>query len=238
MTPVKTRWNSNALMIESILRLRPALESLRDQEEVIKDLSDSIPSAQEFEALELLLPLLNQVKEVSDELSKDNFPTCHVAFSLLFKLDWNIQRYNVNHPNEIVSEFCKKFQDNWEKRLGLHCGSGIAILRVGHLLHPHYRGALLKKMNLYNQTIAELVENHPTTQTFQENSVHTDSSDDNSGEEFDVIDQVMQEMSDHKKLEKGKPQLEQEFEKFQTTERKTTDKTVKLKSLIIMFCKF
>jgi hypothetical protein len=226
MTPVKTRWNSNALMIESILRLKPALESLRDQEEVIKDLSESIPSAEEFEALELLLPLLNQVKEVSEELSKDNYPTCHVAFSLLFTLEWNIQRHNLKHPNELVSEFCKKFQENWEKRLGLHCGSDIAILRVGHLLHPHYRGALLKKLNLYNPTIAELVENHPTTQTFRENSVHTDTLDENSSEEFDVIDQVMQEMLDHNKLEEAKPQLEQEFEKFQTMERKTTDKTI------------
>jgi hypothetical protein len=65
ITPVKTRWNSTLMMIKSIALLRPALESIREERFEETDKSDpklkaAIPSYTSFEAIDLIIPILEK----------------------------------------------------------------------------------------------------------------------------------------------------------------------------------
>ena len=157
ITPGITRWNSNAMMVESVLRLRPALESLREKED---DLADLIPSSQSFNILEALLPIMLAAKEMSEFLSSDTTTTSDLALISLY----NFIIYLERKKEELLSmtDFIDRILFHLEKRIPKY-GTGLALLRVGHLLNPRYRGAILKKLGLFDQTVQELIENDTTT---------------------------------------------------------------------------
>ncbi len=142
ITPAATRWNSNCMMVQSVLRLRPALESLREKED---DLADLIPNSQHFNILEDLLSIMLAVKELSEFLSSDKKTTSDMTLVALY----NFIIYLRKKREELISltDFINKVIFHLEKRLPNY-GTGLALLRVGHLLHPRYRGALLKKLGL------------------------------------------------------------------------------------------
>ena len=74
--PVKTRWHSLAMCIESVLRLKSALIKLKEKEDSdsckqLKVLAKETPSKVQFDIMENLIPEMNFIKTMSERLSSE-----------------------------------------------------------------------------------------------------------------------------------------------------------------------
>ena len=74
ITPVETRWNSYLMMMRSVVQLRPALEAVKDCTHRSTDtrLQDLIPSFDDFDLIESIVPILTKFESVSDFIQKLN----------------------------------------------------------------------------------------------------------------------------------------------------------------------
>jgi hypothetical protein len=167
ITPVATRWNSNAMMVDSILRLQRPLEAIRDGENNT-DLKALVPSAEDFAILKEISPMLNDIRSKSEELSQDNRPTSQLGLQILYNLNFHIANFGIRHRSPLV--------DAWMQSLRLHlirrlprAGTQRPILNLGNLLHPFFKGRLIKKESaaMFEQTKEELLESHPSTIAFR-----------------------------------------------------------------------
>ena len=94
ITPVETRWNSYLMMMRSVVQLRPALEAVKDCTHRSTDtrLQDLIPSFDDFDLIESIVPILTKFESVSDFMSGETYPTiCHVMVKLCF-LDMSLKK--------------------------------------------------------------------------------------------------------------------------------------------------
>jgi len=74
--PVLTRWNSNCMMLDSILKLRPALVICQEStDDVRKELPLLFPDESEFELIKAVLPFLKECKRISERWSADKSVT-------------------------------------------------------------------------------------------------------------------------------------------------------------------
>nr|XP_047125861.1 uncharacterized protein LOC124807711 [Hydra vulgaris] len=88
IAPVKTRWNSNCFMLESILKLKDVLISLREKDALNNNpLQNVIPSDNQFSLMASLMPVLKKMKIMSDFMSKDTEPVLHHMLTMLSKTD-------------------------------------------------------------------------------------------------------------------------------------------------------
>ena len=114
IAPVATRWNSNCMLIESVLRVKPALRSLREQPEN-SHFRGIVPTDNQFIILENIVKILKFCKIVSEEWSKDNEPIMHLFLASVDFLDFQIQqiasqhRLNKKVTSDVVVEFAKHF---------------------------------------------------------------------------------------------------------------------------------
>ena len=70
--PVKTRWNSTLMMIESIVRMRRPLSSIRDNPGSDPNkFAPAIPSEDEFDLFDEILPILRKISDISESFSAD-----------------------------------------------------------------------------------------------------------------------------------------------------------------------
>ncbi len=92
ITPVETRWNSILMMMRSICQLRPALENIRDDDRAKPDcpkLMEIIPTEEQFNLVETIIPILTKFETLSDFMSGDKYPTvCHVISKLSFLINY------------------------------------------------------------------------------------------------------------------------------------------------------
>ena len=78
---------------------------------------------------------------------------------------------------DLISELNKRFPDKGRK---------LPAFALGHYLHPFFRGHLL---DVDDENIQKLVENHPTTKEYFENSsLSVSSSSNNNGSNDSVAD--------------------------------------------------
>ena len=84
VTSAPTRWNSRAMMLNSILRLRPALEYLRMSDK--SKFSNLIPASEDFDTIEEISSLLDSFRTVSEVLSGDKTSTIQNTIVNLFNL--------------------------------------------------------------------------------------------------------------------------------------------------------
>jgi len=73
--PVLTRWNSNCMMLESILKMRPGLVICQDSDDVREELRSLFPDESEFEFIKAVLPFLKECKRNSERWSADKSVT-------------------------------------------------------------------------------------------------------------------------------------------------------------------
>lgn len=138
--PVKTRWNSMAMTMESILKLREALQRIeksgdRDSS-TVKKLVKAIPTTAQFEALEALAPHLDRIKMFSERLTADKKPTIHLVISVLVSFQ------AMKSTNTVADNFLKAFQ-NYLSEKASNCGRNVALWRIGAFLHPKFKGSIL-----------------------------------------------------------------------------------------------
>ena len=174
--PVTTRWNSNCMMLESLVRMKPALEQILIDPNVRKELQDLIPHDFEFVIIEKLFKILRVLKEYSEKWSSEKNVSISSVLSDLGAISMftqsRINKYK-DHDGEL-SKFLEVFMEELQmhnsqtqrlKNLGLEN----KLYRIAHYLHPYYKGFAMKRKNLENGqnafefTERELIEKHPST---------------------------------------------------------------------------
>ena len=139
--PVKTRWNSLAMCVESVVKMKVTLRLLAA--EPGHDMHDIIPTEREFAVLtELLVPLL-MIKNTSERLSADK-PALHIVLCCLM----NMLTMSQDQHFEGKSEAFKAFVNSFEKEMLLphrlpDYGRKVQAYCVGNFLHPRFKGVLV-----------------------------------------------------------------------------------------------
>jgi hAT family C-terminal dimerisation region len=183
--PAHTRWNSIAFMIKTLLELKPALEEIRDSSDY--NVAEYIPDDHTFEIIKYMLPYMECVTVASEKLSADNctLPICLPVISeLQSQIQSLIQNYNhglTNLPFEdenAVVEVLESFNESLRARLRKQAGE--EIYAIGAVLHPYYKGVPLHGMNLFEETVKKMIENHPTTIDFL--AKHTEPTSNSPGD--------------------------------------------------------
>jgi len=97
--PVSTRWNSIAMTIEAILRMKTLFEHIRDDyqprdiyqskdtNKTILELKAAVPSEESFKVYKFIHPVLMSIKQQSEMLSGDKQPTSPKVIPCLYKID-------------------------------------------------------------------------------------------------------------------------------------------------------
>lgn len=124
ITPVATRWNSNSLMLDSILRMKATFVGLREKKADL--LFDVLPTNDQFIIMEGLVPILATVRKMSEFMSTDTKPTMHYILVLLQNvktfLDIYVKRQVEKRvpKTDVIKEFCSllKMEMFKSKRFG------------------------------------------------------------------------------------------------------------------------
>ena len=184
---VVTRWNSVSMTLEVLLKMRTVFEALRGEmaagDPLLRDLIDKIPSEFQFLIYEELTPVLLQIRQESDRLSGDKYPTSPEVCPSLYRIHAKINAAedrldlligDINDETDeafqaLASVKCclKELRAQLKKRLPF-MGSGLFAFAVAHLLHPFHRGAVLSHQEQMDRIIAKLIMDHPSTAEFEE----------------------------------------------------------------------
>ena len=147
IAPVETRWNSQLMMMRSILKLRPALERIKEDlgKETDPKLRANIPSEEEFDQIVPIIGALTKIEEMSVFFSSDQQVTiCHVV-SKLFNIEGYLASQLARSSNsKETKEFCRTLMAKLEKRFP-KCGTTNKLYAYGAILHPFYRGLTLSQ---------------------------------------------------------------------------------------------
>jgi hypothetical protein len=170
IAPVCTRWNSICMMLESIVRMKRVLINVREKR--INDLHTLIPEDSDFIVYEAVLPVLQMIRKQSELLSAEVTPTCHLGIPALFYIRDKVLNVIASPPQEATQDMqtairttMEELRDQIEERFP-NCGTENRLMCTGHLLHPYYRGSILKKYDKFNETVEVMVNDHPSTAEF------------------------------------------------------------------------
>ena len=140
-------------------------------------------------SLKLLLQCLNLLKNYQFFLSSDTEIRIDMSLWKVTALINFIQKEKNNYVthgnNKLVEKFLEDLLSELNKRFP---GKGLKLpaFALGHYLHPFFRGHLL---DVDDENIQKLVENHPTTKEYFENSsLSVSSSSNNNGSNDSVTD--------------------------------------------------
>ena len=183
ITPVPTRWNSLCMMLESVISMRKALESIRDFPGKDKaDLAKVIPDEEDFDLMEEILPTLTNFKITSESLSADLQPTLHLVVQSLFSLDFDMEKTTSSMDESVAKSFILSLRENLKKRFP-DFGTTSMAYAVGSLLHPFYRGAPLSMTNRFDDVFNEIIKKHPSYLDWQQNQEEQRQAGENEDEE-------------------------------------------------------
>jgi hypothetical protein len=219
--PVVTRWNSNYMMLNSILKIKAGLLVAADTLDK-PDLQALIPNERDFSIIKKILPFLEKCKSFSDKWSSEKKVTVHDLQLDILNLHLIAKRM-VTPEESYLSDFVKTFMAEFEQRLPMQ-GMGIGYYNVGSLLHPYYRGYALKKISNSEEgreaAIKVMVDAHQSTKQFYQERETEKSSFEMSSMDDGMDDPLHMEYL-KEKMQVGtssadvKPPLQMEFEKFQ-----------------------
>ena len=133
--------------------------------------------------------MLKSVKELSVFLSSDTEIRIDMSLwkvtALINFIEKEKNNYVTHGNNKLVEKFLEDLLSEQNKRFP---GKGLKLpaFALGHYLHPFFRGHLL---DIDDENIQKLVENHPTTKEYFENSsLSVSSSSNNNGSNDSVAD--------------------------------------------------
>ena len=143
--PVKTRWHSLVMCMQSILDLRLALLTIREKEDVdsqhIQTLMRATPTKGQYEVLQDLLKPLKYIKDTSEMLTSEKKPTIHMV--VLAFLSFDIMRSD----NPTVAIFLEQFKSYLSAKAP-RGGREDPVWRMAAFFHPKCKGSHL----LYTST--------------------------------------------------------------------------------------
>ena len=88
IAPVKTRWNSVYIMLDSIMRMRKILSYIRDNpgNDIGRKLAESVPTELEFNLYDEILPILRRIYDNSS-LSADKKVCIHKVIAHIYGIN-------------------------------------------------------------------------------------------------------------------------------------------------------
>ena len=92
IAPVKTRWNSVYMMLDSIMQMRKILSSIRDNPGYIigRKLAESVPTEEEFNLYDEM-PILRRICDNSESLSADKKVCIHKVIAHIYVINVRAQ---------------------------------------------------------------------------------------------------------------------------------------------------
>jgi hypothetical protein len=172
------------MTLEVLLKMRPVFEALRTEmvagDPLLRDLVEKIPNEFQFLIYEELTPVLLQIRQESDRLSGDKYPTspevCPSLFRIHSKIDTAEDRVatligDINDESDEASQSLasikcclKELRAQLKTRLPF-MGSGLFLFAVAH---PFHKGAVLSHQDQMDRVIVKLIMDHPSTAEFEE----------------------------------------------------------------------
>ena len=146
------------MMIEGILHLKEALLKCKDEEAI----DFNMPTPEQFDLLQFILHLLKFVRSLSEKMSSDKVVTMDRALVGVHKLVKKVKELRKNLYDNDVNFFLQAFEIQLEERFPKE-GAEFLPYAYGHLLHPFYKGAVLKSVGLYDHYVDTMIDRHPTT---------------------------------------------------------------------------
>jgi hypothetical protein len=134
--PVKTRWNSLSLTIDTVDDLKEALLWIR-LEDAHHDLCSEIPTRPQFDVISSLKDTLGLIRMFSERLSSDSRPTVHLVVASL------VSMRRMKSATAAVQKFIDTFVSALNKRIS-DAGRTIEEWNLGCFLNPRYKGSFLK----------------------------------------------------------------------------------------------
>ena len=175
----ETRWNSCLRMMRSIVKMRVPLESIRDSgnTKTPSALMECIPSTDEFDIVERLLPILTIFEGITDFMQSETYPA--IAF-VCSKLQWlkkklcdmcTVARTEDDQP---LLQFCKTACDELDRRFP-SCGTKNMIYAKASLLNPSIKSTVLYQTGMFHTTKNDLLAKEDELYNSQEEDLHNEA---------------------------------------------------------------
>ena len=136
------RWHSKEANIDSILKVKPALDHLVQTDETMS-WAEVVPNAAETKVIESLEEILLQAKVTSKAWEGEKEPTIQAVIPELWNLKDVLTRKGSSRER-YIAKFARDFQKLLEERFP-DCGSKNLYNSTAHYLDPEYQGLILKQ---------------------------------------------------------------------------------------------
>ncbi|XP_065645229.1 E3 SUMO-protein ligase ZBED1-like [Hydra vulgaris] len=157
IAPAKTRWNSHFFMLQSIYRMRRVLLSIKYSGNDPTKMAHLIPTEDEFDLFDEILPMLERINDVSQSFSAEKSVIICKVIAHIYSLKHRAQQAVQSGTLSSVAEyFFKKFIKNLMIRFP-DSGTKNIFYAVGCILNPLYQGNPLKKIGGYEAAYDALI---------------------------------------------------------------------------------
>lgn len=135
------RWNSQEANINSVVRLRHALQFLMFNTADGWDDEKLCLSVQEFKLGESMVKVLQPAKIATKQWERDLTPSIHLVIPEVFNIQGAMAEFKKS-TDKYVAGFAEELGRNVEKRFP-NCATDTLPYTVTHMLDPTYQGAIL-----------------------------------------------------------------------------------------------
>ena len=142
--------NSCLMMLRSIIRMKPVLNKIRqsDNINVPKGLQENIPSVEDLDIVEGILPVLTEFETITDFMSRENYPTINYVVGKLYQLEDSLKKEMDRAVSDEAAIFCNCLIKNLAQKFPKN-GTTTLLYAQASLLNPSILDTIL---NLHSQT--------------------------------------------------------------------------------------
>lgn len=129
------------------------------------DIGVTIPTSDEFDLLKEVENVLVSFENSSRVLSAEKHSTMTMVLTDLVNIHhWCDQKKEIS-SNQAIKQLVTKIKELLDAEFPF-CGSQEKMIRQAHMLHPYYKGLLLKKFEKFDFTKQEMINEHQSTSDF------------------------------------------------------------------------
>ena len=139
------RWNSQEANINSVVRLRHALQFLMFNTAEGWDDEKHCLTVQEFKLGETMVKVLEPAKIATKQWEKDLTPSIHLVIREVFNIQGAMADFKKS-TDKYIASFAEALGKNVELRFP-NCGTDTLIYCVAHMLDPAFKGAILHEFD-------------------------------------------------------------------------------------------
>ena len=149
------------LMLRSILKLRPVIESIRDSPDQNTPiiLRAAIPSSEDLDTVSTLIPILTEFETTTAFMSAEKHPTINYVCFKIKSLDVHLNKSIVEatrQNNEILLQFCSTMLRDVRRRFPSD-GTKNVLYAKAALLNPCLKANLLRQNGTFEETFQAIL---------------------------------------------------------------------------------